>query len=211
MFGFKLVRKSKHLEEMQMLESFKRVTVCIDQECSQFANFVMKELDFNNGSVLMELDKHVSMMNSLIILYGENKLRSPLYDINLNMELHEMNDNAKVIRNMIHHVNGLIEEAKRSIHQLQEREDGDEFIEKLQGDLSAFIDSASNDINKVQQNLLLNLTTIHLSVIHDILRIAVGVDLLMEYHDSLKRKVPKSRTKIYEIRIGNKYVIKKKG
>ena len=220
MFGFKLVKKDEWKQEQQLLQTFKETILNLDKECGEFVDFILNKIHLDNYEFTSsQLNRHMSLMDSFLSIYVKNPLSSPLYDINLMEKNEEARQLVVKLKYMVKTINNTIittECAKQKIHENErnlDEEELDEMEEKLDSSFHDFLNYSKKDLDKIANTLIKTIYDIHCALIHDILRVLMGVDILMEYHNKKNIKVKNNILQSFRIDVLqiNSNNIQKKG
>ena len=214
MFGFKLVKQSKHLEEEQMLSSFRNIVQSLDKECGEFACFVggIQDQFFHNHvrahMLIQVINMHVATLESYITLYMQHAYAAPIYELNFSKTIDSIKDTSFKLKQLlfvIENTIGQTDDAKMKIMHYRENDFDEDTIEQMEDELKDKLDDfllcASNDVMRMTDHLISLIYNVHCGIIHDVIRDCMGVDIVREYHIKQKTKVNNPIVKSYRIDI----------
>ena len=186
--GFDIKRRKK--SDLCEVDVFKKTTTSIDDLCTGYIELLKKGFDLNPESMTTLLDT-IECLRSLTEIYSRNKYSAPSSAFKIKDEA------SKVYTSTFQFVDTVIsmkcvDSISSTLSKLK-AEMSDEEIDETSD--NEFVSSMNNSPTMFKQKLdgiaghsIINLKAIRHTVIFDMTRIQTGVDVIDDYHKSIKIK-----------------------
>ena len=186
--GFDIKRRKK--SDLCEVDVFKKTTTSIDDLCTGYIELLKRGFDLNPESMTTLLDT-IECLRSLTEIYSRNKYSAPSSAFKIKDEA------SKVYTSTFQFVDTVIsmkcvDSISSTLSKLK-AEMSDEEIDETSD--NEFVSSMNNSPTMFKQNLdgiaghiIINLKAIRHTVIFDMTRIQTGVDVIDDYHKSIKIK-----------------------
>lgn len=186
--GFDIKRRKK--SDLCEVDVFKKTTTSIDDLCTGYIELLKRGFDLNPESMTTLLDT-IECLRSLTEIYSRNKYSAPSAAFKIKDEA------SKVYTSTFQFVDTVIsmkcvDSISSTLSKLK-AEMSDEEIDEMSD--NEFVSSMNNSPTMFKQKLdgiaghiIINLKAIRHTVIFDMTRIQTGVDVIDDYHKSIKIK-----------------------
>ena len=186
--GFDIKRRKK--SDLCEVDVFKKTTTSIDDLCTGYIELLKKGFDLNPESMTTLLDT-IECLRSLTEIYSRNKYSAPSSAFKIKDEA------SKVYTNTFQFVDTVISmkcvdsisstlsklKAEMSDEEIDETSDN-EFVSSMNNSPTMF----KQKLDGIAGHIIINLKAIRHTVIFDMTRIQTGVDVIDDYHKSIKIK-----------------------
>ena len=186
--GFDIKRRKK--SDLCEVDVFKKTTKCIDDLCVGYIELLKKGFDLNPESMTTLLDT-IECLRSLTEIYSRNKYSAPSSAFKIKDEA------SKVYTSTFQFVDTVISmkcvdsisstlsklKAEMSDEEIDETSDN-EFVSSMNNSPTMF----KQKLDGIAGHIIINLKAIRHTVIFDMTRIQTGVDVIDDYHKSIKIK-----------------------
>ena len=186
--GFDIKRRKK--SDLCEVDVFKKTTTSIDDLCTGYIELLKKGFDLNPESMTTLLDT-IECLRSLTEIYSRNKYSAPSSAFKIKDEA------SKVFSETFQFVDTVISmkcvdsisstlsklKAEMSDEEIDETSD-DEFVSSMNNSPTMF----KQKLDGIAGHIIINLKAIRHTVIFDMTRIQTGVDVIDDYHKSIKIK-----------------------
>ena len=186
--GFDIKRRKK--SDLCEVDVFKKTTTSIDDLCTGYIELLKKGFDLNPESMTTLLDT-IECLRSLTEIYSRNKYSAPSAAFKIKDEA------SKVYTSTFQFVDTVISmkcvdsisstlsklKAEMSDEEIDETSDN-EFVSSMNNSPTMF----KQKLDGIAGHIIINLKAIRHTVIFDMTRIQTGVDVIDDYHKSIKIK-----------------------
>lgn len=186
--GFDIKRRKK--SDLCEVDVFKKTTTSIDDLCTGYIELLKRGFDLNPESMTTLLDT-IECLRSLTEIYSRNKYSAPSSAFKIKDEA------SKVYTNTFQFVDTVISmkcvdsisstlsklKAEMSDEEIDETSDN-EFVSSMNNSPTMF----KQKLDGIAGHIIINLKAIRHTVIFDMTRIQTGVDVIDDYHKSIKIK-----------------------
>lgn len=186
--GFDIKRRKK--SDLCEVDVFKKTTTSIDDLCTGYIELLKKGFDLNPESMTTLLDT-IECLRSLTEIYSRNKYSAPSSAFKIKDEA------SKVYTSTFQFVDTVISmkcvdsisstlsklKAEMSDEEIDETSDN-EFVSSMNNSPTMF----KQKLDGIAGHIIINLKAIRHTVIFDMTRIQTGVDVIDDYHKSIKIK-----------------------
>lgn len=186
--GFDIKRRKK--SDLCEVDVFKKTTTSIDDLCTGYIELLKRGFDLNPESMTTLLDT-IECLRSLTEIYSRNKYSAPSSAFKIKDEA------SKVYTSTFQFVDTVISmkcvdsisstlsklKAEMSDEEIDETSD-DEFVSSMNNSPTMF----KQKLDGIAGHIIINLKAIRHTVIFDMTRIQTGVDVIDDYHKSIKIK-----------------------
>lgn len=186
--GFDIKRRKK--SDLCEVDVFKKTTTSIDDLCTEYIELLKKGFDLNPESMTTLLDT-IECLRSLTEIYSRNKYSAPSSAFKIKDEA------SKVYTSTFQFVDTVISmkcvdsisstlsklKAEMSDEEIDETSDN-EFVSSMNNSPTMF----KQKLDGIAGHIIINLKAIRHTVIFDMTRIQTGVDVIDDYHKSIKIK-----------------------
>lgn len=186
--GFDIKRRKK--SDLCEVDVFKKTTTSIDDLCTGYIELLKKGFDLNPESMTTLLDT-IECLRSLTEIYSRNKYSAPSSAFKIKDEA------SKVFSETFQFVDTVISmkcvdsisstlsklKAEMSDEEIDETSDN-EFVSSMNNSPTMF----KQKLDGIAGHIIINLKAIRHTVIFDMTRIQTGVDVIDDYHKSIKIK-----------------------
>lgn len=186
--GFDIKRRKK--SDLCEVDVFKKTTTSIDDLCTGYIELLKKGFDLNPESMTTLLDT-IECLRSLTEIYSRNKYSAPSSAFKIKDEA------SKVFSETFQFVDTVISmkcvdsisstlsklKAEMSNEEIDETSDN-EFVSSMNNSPTMF----KQKLDGIAGHIIINLKAIRHTVIFDMTRIQTGVDVIDDYHKSIKIK-----------------------
>lgn len=186
--GFDIKRRKK--SDLCEVDVFKKTTMSIDDLCTGYIELLKKGFDLNPESMTTLLDT-IECLRSLTEIYSRNKYSAPSSAFKIKDEA------SKVYTSTFQFVDTVISmkcvdsisstlsklKAEMSDEEIDETSDN-EFVSSMNNSPTMF----KQKLDGIAGHIIINLKAIRHTVIFDMTRIQTGVDVIDDYHKSIKIK-----------------------
>lgn len=186
--GFDIKRRKK--SDLCEVDEFKKTTTSIDDLCTGYIELLKRGFDLNPESMTTLLDT-IECLRSLTEIYSRNKYSAPSSAFKIKDEA------SKVYTNTFQFVDTVISmkcvdsisstlsklKAEMSDEEIDETSDN-EFVSSMNNSPTMF----KQKLDGIAGHIIINLKAIRHTVIFDMTRIQTGVDVIDDYHKSIKIK-----------------------
>ena len=186
--GFDIKRRKK--SDLCEVDVFKKTTTSIDDLCTGYIELLKKGFDLNPESMTTVLDT-IECLRSLTEIYSRNKYSAPSSAFKIKDEA------SKVYTSTFQFVDTVISmkcvdsisstlsklKAEMSDEEIDETSDN-EFVSSMNNSPTMF----KQKLDGIAGHIIINLKAIRHTVIFDMTRIQTGVDVIDDYHKSIKIK-----------------------
>ena len=186
--GFDIKRRKK--SDLCEVDVFKKTTTSIDDLCTGYIELLKKGFDLNPESMTTLLDT-IECLRSLTEIYSRNKYSAPSSAFKIKDEA------SKVYTSTFQFVDTVISmkcvdsisstlsklKAEMSDEEIDETSDN-EFVSSMNNSPTMF----KQKLDGIAGHIIINLKAIRHTVIFDMTRIKTGVDVIDDYHKSIKIK-----------------------
>ena len=186
--GFDIKRRKK--SDLCEVDVFKKTTTSIDDLCTGYIELLKKGFDLNPESMTTLLDT-IECLRSLTEIYSRNKYSAPSAGFKIKDEA------SKVYTSTFQFVDTVISmkcvdsisstlsklKAEMSDEEIDETSDN-EFVSSMNNSPTMF----KQKLDGIAGHIIINLKAIRHTVIFDMTRIQTGVDVIDDYHKSIKIK-----------------------
>lgn len=186
--GFDIKRRKK--SDLREVDVFKKTTTSIDDLCTGYIELLKRGFDLNPESMTTLLDT-IECLRSLTEIYSRNKYSAPSSAFKIKDEA------SKVYTSTFQFVDTVISmkcvdsisstlsklKAEMSDEEIDETSDN-EFVSSMNNSPTMF----KQKLDGIAGHIIINLKAIRHTVIFDMTRIQTGVDVIDDYHKSIKIK-----------------------
>ena len=186
--GFDIKRRKK--SDLCEVDVFKKTTTSIDDLCTGYIELLKRGFDLNPESMTTLLDT-IECLRSLTEIYSRNKYSAPSSAFKIKDEA------SKVYTSTFQFVDTVISmkcvdsisstlsklKAEMSDEEIDETSDN-EFVSSMNNSPTMF----KQKLDGIAGHIIINLKAIRHTVIFDMTRIQTGVDVIDDYHKSIKIK-----------------------
>ena len=186
--GFDIKRRKK--SDLCEVDVFKKTTKSIDDLCTGYIELLKRGFDLNPESMTTLLDT-IECLRSLTEIYSRNKYSAPSSAFKIKDEA------SKVYTSTFQFVDTVISmkcvdsisstlsklKAEMSDEEIDETSDN-EFVSSMNNSPTMF----KQKLDGIAGHIIINLKAIRHTVIFDMTRIQTGVDVIDDYHKSIKIK-----------------------
>lgn len=186
--GFDIKRRKK--SDLREVDVFKKTTTSIDDLCTGYIELLKRGFDLNPESMTTLLDT-IECLRSLTEIYSRNKYSAPSAAFKIKDEA------SKVFSETFQFVDTVISmkcvdsisstlsklKAEMSDEEIDETSDN-EFVSSMNNSPTMF----KQKLDGIAGHIIINLKAIRHTVIFDMTRIQTGVDVIDDYHKSIKIK-----------------------
>lgn len=186
--GFDIKRRKK--SDLREVDVFKKTTTSIDDLCTGYIELLKRGFDLNPESMTTLLDT-IECLRSLTEIYSRNKYSTPSAAFKIKDEA------SKVYTSTFQFVDTVISmkcvdsisstlsklKAEMSDEEIDETSDN-EFVSSMNNSPTMF----KQKLDGIAGHIIINLKAIRHTVIFDMTRIQTGVDVIDDYHKSIKIK-----------------------
>ena len=186
--GFDIKRRKK--SDLCEVDVFKKTTTSIDDLCTGYIELLKRGFDLNPESMTTLLDT-IECLRSLTEIYSRNKYSAPSAAFKIKDEA------SKVYTSTFQFVDTVISmkcvdsisstlsklKAEMSDEEIDETSDN-EFVSSMNNSPTMF----KQKLDGIAGHIIINLKAIRHTVIFDMTRIQTGVDVIDDYHKSIKIK-----------------------
>lgn len=186
--GFDIKRRKK--SDLCEVDVFKKTTTSIDDLCTGYIELLKRGFDLNPESMTTLLDT-IECLRSLTEIYSRNKYSAPSSAFKIKDEA------SKVFSETFQFVDTVISmkcvdsisstlsklKAEMSDEEIDETSDN-EFVSSMNNSPTMF----KQKLDGIAGHIIINLKAIRHTVIFDMTRIQTGVDVIDDYHKSIKIK-----------------------
>ena len=187
-FGWTITRTSKKEEEERDLEIFEKCVDTMDKVIMIGRRNVQMEPNIHTIQSVGEVQEH---LESLIDIYTKNKFSRPTKTFELTSLIHEM----RTI--YVNYVKAASQRALAvdELNKLRSPEDvygmyGESFKAAMAENAKSMYESSTRSAQFAAKEYFISLNSIRHIILYDITRIATGVDIIKQYHDTKGYTVP---------------------
>lgn len=187
-FGFTITRTSKKKEYEQELDIFKKCVCELDKASTIAKAAIMKVPSIETLQAVTELQEH---LESLIEIYSRNKFSKPA-------NMYTLSHIRKTLREVIleyTRAQGFLAHAKDEMNRVKLAGDntevfGVDFKNIMEATAEKMFNQAIMELRMCAEKYCISLNALRFAITYDITRIETGVDIIKEYEESQKMKIP---------------------
>ena len=168
---------------------------------------LLSDFDIEDREFIVKLYYAVETIQSLVIMYEDNKFSTPFTDINLVRLVEGLNNRASFMQQSIIKYYTIIERSGTRLQEMgSDEDDCDDYIDERVNEFKEIVESIQRLIEKQVRVITRDLIAIKTCIQYDSLRVTSGVDIVRFYYDNRKR-CPKGRVE-YQIKIMHQHPMK---
>ena len=188
-FGFTITRTSKRKRDEDEVEIFEKCVDTLDKVTALAKHIVQSEPSLDTVQSLGEAQEH---LESLIDIYNRNKFSRPSYTFTLSKIIHEMRAlYANYVTAASQRARLLSEiEKLKDVHDTSYDMYGMNFKSHLKKASEQAYHACMRNLNLAAKEYFASLNAIRFTIIYDITRVALGVDIIKQYHETKGYTVP---------------------
>lgn len=191
-FGWTITRTSKKKEEEQELEIFEKCVDTLDKLTVIGKKEIQSEPNIHSVQSVAELQEH---LESLIDIYTKNKFSRPTNTFGLSSLIQEMREiyvryakatsSRAMALNELHRANDHLDGGFSEYNVF-----GEAFKHAMNQSARKVYDVSTENVKIAAKEYFISLNAIRHVITYDITRIATGVDIIKQYHETKGYTVP---------------------